>query len=122
MKKIIIAILIFFVAIYFLLIQNFSDVVINKYSDLTVVKENKVIEKGWIPAILPESAYNIAETHDIDTQTLLGSFYYKEKDENTFLEKLTLVADMNETYEWKNFLFRIDKKNHYIKFRNKPKK
>ena len=120
MKKIFFAILGFFILFYFILSNFYSDVQINKYKDIDVVKENQVIQKGWIPAILPESAYEITETHDLDTNTLFGSFYYKEQDEAGFMEHLSVRHDMNNTMEWGNFLFKIDKKRNYVKFRNKP--
>ncbi len=120
MKKIIFAILGFFILFYFMLTNYYSDVQINKYKDIEVVKENQVIQKGWVPAILPDSAYEITETHDLDTNTLFGSFYYKEQDEAGLMEQLTVIPDMNNTLEWGNFLFKVDKKLNYVKYRNKP--
>jgi len=120
MIKILFAILGFFVLFYFALTHYYTDVQINKYKDIQVVKENQVIEKGWIPAILPESAYEIVETHDLDKNTLFGSFYYKEKDEAGLMEQLTVKPDTNNTYEWGNFLFKVDKKLKRVKYRNKP--
>ncbi len=120
MIKILFAMLGFFALSYFMLTHYYTDVQINKYKDIDVVKENQVIQKGWIPAILPESAYKITETHDLDTNTLFGSFYYKEQDEAGFMEHLSVEDDMNNTLEWENFLFIVDKKLNYVKFRNKP--
>jgi ABC-type transport system involved in Fe-S cluster assembly fused permease/ATPase subunit len=102
------------------LTHYYSDVQINKYKDIQVVKENQVMEKGWIPAILPESAYEIVETHNIDTNELFGSFKYKQNDEEKLMEDLTIVQDMNQTYTWGNFLFKVDKKLKRVKYRNKP--
>jgi len=120
MIKIFFAILSFFVLFYFVLTNYYTDVQINKYKDIQVVKENQVIQKGWVPAILPESAYEITETHDLDTNTLFGSFYYKEQDEAGLMEQLTVKQDMNNTLEWGNFLFKVDTKLNHVKYRNKP--
>jgi len=120
MKKIIIAILLFFVGIYFLLNSYFFDVQINKYPDMTAVKEDKAIDRGWVPALLPDSAYDIEETHDIDTNQLFGRFYYKEEDEKELMEKLSPVPESNGTYSWKHFLFKIDRQKNQVKYRNKP--
>lgn len=120
MIKIFVAIFSFFILFYFVLTNYYTDVQINKYKDIQVVKENQVIQKGWIPAILPESAYNIVETHDLDNNTLLGSFHYKERDEAGLMKHLTAKQDMNDTYEWGNFLFKVDQKSKRVKFRNKP--
>jgi len=111
--------LFFFIALYFVLIQYFGDVEINKYSNKDAVLQYKIIEKGWIPAILPESAYDISETHDIDTNELFGSFYYHDVDEAKLFSKLELLPDMNETYHWGDFLFKVDREKNYIQYRNK---
>ncbi|AKF24771.1 hypothetical protein YH65_04755 [Sulfurovum lithotrophicum] len=120
MKKIIIAMLLFFVAVFFMLKYYFSDTLINKYSDTASVKEDKAIKNGWVPALLPDSAYDIEETHDMDTNQLFGRFYYKERDEAVIVQKLAPVPDMNQTYEWGNFLFRINKEKNEVRYRNKP--
>jgi hypothetical protein len=120
MKKILIAILLFFVGIYFLLNAYFSDLQINKYDNLQQVKEDKAIEKGWVPALIPPSAYDIEETHDIDTNQLFGRFYYKKTDEEILIEQLSAFPESNGTYTGKAFLFRIDTKKHMVKYRNRP--
>jgi len=119
LKKIFIIILFFSIALYFMLRQYFGDVEINKYSNRDAVIQYKGIERGWIPAILPKSAYDISETHDIDTNELFGSFYYHNIDEAELLSKLKLISDMNETYSWGDFLFKVDKKKNLIKYRNR---
>jgi len=120
MKKILLALLIFFVAVFFMLKNNFDDIQINKYENVQQVKEDKAIEHGWVPANLPESAYNIAETHDIDNNQLFGSFYYKKNDEGMLMKKLVLHKDLNNTYMWKGYLFQIDRKIKHVKYRNNP--
>ena len=119
-KKTLFAMLAFFALFYFALSYYFTDVQINKYENLEVVKENQVIEEGWVPAILPKSAYEIVETHDIDANTLFGSFSYKEQDEAELIQHLTVKPDMNNTLEWEHFLFQVDKEKNYVKYRNKP--
>jgi len=112
--------LLFILAVYYLLTSYLSDVQVNKYSDKETVKKNQAIERGWVPAILPESAYDISETHDLDTNELFGSFQYKEKDEESLLKNMTASPDENTTLEWGDFLFKIDREKNRVKFRNKP--
>jgi len=119
-KSIILLILSFLVLGYVVFIQRYSDAQINKYEDIQVVKENQAIQKGWVPAILPDSAYEITETHDLDANTLFGNFKYKEQDEAGLMQHLTVKEDMNNTLEWGDYLFRVDKKLNYVKYRNKP--
>jgi len=104
--------------VYLLFSTFFVDVQINKYTDIAAVKDQQAIEKGWIPAILPKSAYEITETHNIDTNELFGSFKYKEKDEASFIKHLT--KDNDDVLLWGNFLFKVDTKLNLVKFRNKP--
>ena len=119
-KGIILLTLSFLVLGYVVFIQRYSNVQINKYEDIEVVKENKAIQQGWVPAILPDSAYEITETHDPDANTLFGSFQYKEKDEAVFMGHLTPVEDMNDTTQWGNFIFKVDTALNKVQYRNKP--
>jgi hypothetical protein len=121
MKKIILAILLFFVAVYFMLNAYFDDIQINKYDNLQQVKEDQAIQKGWVPALLPPSAYNIEETHDIDTNQLFGRFYYKEVDEKVLMTQLSEFPEDNGTYAGKRFLFKIDTVQNRVKYRNRLK-
>ena len=120
MKKIILAILVFFAAVYWMLTAYFSDVTINKYKDRESVVKEQAIERGWIPGLLPKSAYNIEETHDLDTNQLFGRFSYKPADEKVLMDTLKPYNESNSTYRWGNFLFKIDTKTHSVKFRNLP--
>ncbi len=122
MKKLIIASLLFFAAAFLGIHYYFSDIQINKYPDKKSVIHDGAIQRGWVPELLPDSAYNIEETHDIDTNELYGRFYYKEPDEKAFLELLFPIPDSNGTYRWKGYLFKIDRKNNQVKYRNDPGK
>ena len=115
-----IASVIFFTLFYFLINHFFQDMQINKYANLEEVKTNTAIQRGFIPAILPDSAYDIVESHDLDTNTIFGSFKYKEKDEETFIQNLTDLNDADHMLGWKDFLFKVDKNLNQVKFMKKP--
>lgn len=100
-------------AVYFLLSSYFPNVQIDKYDSIEAVKDTQAMENGWIPKILPPSAYDIIERHDGD---VFGKFSYREEDEVSFLEKL---RESNETYVGENFLFKVDKEKNLVHFRNK---
>ena len=119
MKKIIIAMLLFFAAVFVMLQYYFTDIEINKYPDKETVVKEQAIEHGWVPALLPDSAYDIEETHDVEKDQLFGRFYYKEPDEKALIETLKLIPESNGTYEWKGFLFKIDRETNMVKYRNK---
>lgn len=119
MKKILLATVVVAVGIYMILTYLIDDVQINKYSDRYSVQEQKAIQHGWVPEILPASAYDVVETHDLDNNTVFGAFNYMEKDEAGFLGKMTALNDTNQTLSWENFLFRVDKDKNYVRFRNR---
>jgi len=92
------------------------DTQINTYSNKQEVLNDKAIARGWIPIILPDSAYEIKETHNIDTNQINGSFKYLEKDEKKFLRNLTKEENI---YIWGNYEFEVDAKTNEIKFNSK---
>ena len=116
MKKILIIVALVFIAVYLLLRSYFPNAEINRYDSFETVQKQKVMEKGWLPRILPLSAYDIVETHDIDTNNIFGKFSYREKDEEDLLTK---VKESNGIYESEHFLFKIDREKNVVDFRNK---
>jgi len=119
MKKILIATILMAVAVYMAFSYFTDGIVLNKYTDIQVAKEQKAIANGWIPEILPASAKDIIETHDTKSGDSFGACNYTQKDEDAFLSKLTQKKDDNRTFIWGKFLFRIDKEKNRIKFRNR---
>jgi len=119
MKKFLLPAIAIAISIYLLFSIFVEDVAINRYEDYQTVQDQQAIEKGWVPAILPSSAYEIAETHDPDSPDIFGMFKYKEADETTLLSKLTDLHEQNGTMAWEGFLFHIDKEKNLVKYRNK---
>jgi len=119
LNKLLLATALIAVTIYLLLTTLITEVEINKYDSLTTVKEQQAIQKGWIPAILPESASEIIESHDLDTYTIFGSFKYKERDEVAFMKHLIDLNTTDQTFTWGEFLFKVDKKLNVVKFKKK---
>lgn len=103
-------------------IVEYYETQTNLYLNKEDVLKEKAISRGWIPLIIPNSSYEIVETHDIDTNEIdtneiEGSFKYQDIDEKVFLSKLTYK---NRFFIWKDFLFKIDKeKNEVLFFSNK---
>ncbi|MCP4403318.1 MAG: hypothetical protein GY801_39170 [bacterium] len=60
------------------------------YQDKPAVIEDQAIERGWIPNILPDSASNIYETHELDMNTGVGEFVFHDRDERWFQERLNV--------------------------------
>jgi len=100
------------VILIFLLVIN-MDIDRNTYNTMEEVLEDKAINRGWIPTIIPASSYDIREVHNIDTNHIDGSFYYHEKDEMTFLEQFN-----EHNLTWNGFIFTIDRDNNFVRFKS----
>jgi hypothetical protein len=58
------------------------------YVNYSEMIESKAHIKGWIPKIMPASAKNIHEWHDIDTNLGYGSFEFDILDFDSFESKM----------------------------------
>ena len=119
MKKLIIATLLVAVSLYLLLTAFVKDITVNQYKDLAAVKDQQAIKQGWVPGIVPASAYEIKETHGKDAGGIFGVFRYREPDEAGMVAHLTPLKDGNGTMEWGAFLFRVDMEKNLVKYRDK---
>ena len=118
MKKLLYLLTIFVLCVFlfYFFIPNYDRS--NYYANKTEVIADNAIERGWIPSILPKSAYDIKEKHNLDTNELNGSFKYLEEDENDFLKYL---KNYENVYVWENFIFEVDTQNNIVFFKNKMK-
>ena len=119
MKKFLLYLSALVLIISLIMLGYFSDDYSNSYKNVQEVKADEAIERGWVPSIIPNSAYDIVETHHLDTNVFYGSFYYKEEDEANFIKHLTPLKEPKETYSWEDTLFHIDKKLRKVWYRNK---
>ena len=118
MKKFLWTLFVFVFVCFFFIFLVFNDTQTNHYSSLHSIKAEKAIQRGWIPSIIPDSAYNIQETHNLDSNRFYGSFYYKEN-LSSFMKHLKSVDSDERIYEWDDILFYIDIKQHKVWYRNK---
>ncbi len=49
----------------------------SQYEDLNAVREDGAFERGWFPSWMPETAVDIHEFHDLDTNQQAMSFRLK---------------------------------------------
>ena len=96
--------------ILFLIYLDFSEIEKNFYNNKQDVLKDNAILRGWIPEVLPNSAYNISEIHDIDTNNVEGNFQYFEKDEKN------LLNDIRKNSKKSNFEFKVDKEKNKVLF------
>ena len=89
------------------------DIDRNTYNTMEEVLDDKAIKRGWIPAIIPTSSYDITEIHNIDTNQIDGNFFYHEKDEMSFLSHFN-----EDNLTWNGFIFMIDRDNNFVRFKS----
>ena len=95
-----------------ILLYSCSETQTNRYESKEDVIKDGAIERGWIPEIIPNSSFNIIETHNLDTNQIEGSLEYKEIDEPYLEKKLTDMMILED------FKFTIDTNKNYMQFKN----
>lgn len=65
-----------------------DDAMHARYSTAAEARAEGAIQRGWLPEELPDSATDISESHDLDTNTGNGMFRFLEVDSNAFRAKL----------------------------------
>ena len=71
-----------------LLLIACSDTVRTSYRTAADARADGAVLRGWLPQELPNSAFAIAESHDLDLNTGNGSFRFEDKDADSFRAKL----------------------------------
>lgn len=59
-----------------------NDVVSSSHSTRTGAAD--IVDRGWIPAVLPNSSKDIRESHNLDTNVGHGTFVFGPADEQSF--------------------------------------
>ena len=62
------------------------------YATAAAARIDGAIQRGWLPTSLPDSAYDIAESHDLDTNTGGGSFRFDARDADSFRAQLQSLS------------------------------
>ena len=73
-----------------LLITACTDIIEEYYTNYADVVKSGDLEKGWIPSFLPESAYDIYDKHNLDTNEIWIRFHFNKID----LTELTNVFEL----------------------------
>lgn len=63
------------------------------YASLAEARQAGAIQRGWLPALLPESSRNITETHNIDTNQTWCMFEFAPEDAERLQERVTALDD-----------------------------
>ena len=76
-----------------LLASACDEVVHERYADFPAAKNAGAIERGWLPAFVPSSAYDIREEHDLDNAAQILSFRLPPADMPAILVGLKRAPD-----------------------------
>jgi hypothetical protein len=68
-----------------------SDAVTESYATWEDARRAGSIERGWLPAFVPSSAYEIRDTHDVDTNAQTLTFKVPATDVDTLVSRLPRV-------------------------------
>jgi hypothetical protein len=60
------------------------DAKISHYANLPAARQSGIIERGWVPELLPTGSTDITEIHDLDTNTGTGTFRFPSADLDAF--------------------------------------
>jgi hypothetical protein len=69
------------------------DTVSSRHANLAAARLDGVIERGWVPELLPAGSNDIWETHDLDTNVGGGGFQFPTKDLEAFKNQARQWAD-----------------------------
>jgi len=79
-------------------------------------KESELIGKGWIPAFIPTSSYNIKEHHSVDVPEIYVELNFNPKDISAFEKACSLLSE--NSYKCENSGYpvevKISNENHAI--------
>jgi hypothetical protein len=60
------------------------DIQSSHYANLAAARQSGIIERGWVPELLPASSTDISETHNLDTNAGTGTFKFPSADLDAF--------------------------------------
>jgi hypothetical protein len=72
-----------------LLAVGCSDTLHSSYSTAADARVDGAVKRGWLPEALPDSASDISESHNLDTNVGKGSFKFGVTDVDSFRRKLS---------------------------------
>jgi hypothetical protein len=64
------------------------------------MKKSGIIARGWVSEFIPNSAYSIKETHNIDTNTVHMSFKYNVSDGELPKDSCTLMSETDKGWKY----------------------
>jgi len=74
-----------------------SDNVQSNYADKAkAISKGRLVEKGWMPNQIPETSYDIRESHNLDLNTGQGKFLFKPEEAIKYCNEMNDFLLKNE--------------------------
>ena len=70
------------------LLAECSDVIKTSYATYADAESDQAFSRGWLPAVMSQSSFDIYEVHDVDLNVGSGRFRFARSDVNAFEKKL----------------------------------
>lgn len=71
-----------------ILVAGCSDREASSFATLKEARASQAMARGWIPGNLPESAVDLREVHDVDTNEVWGTFSFGTSDHGSAIKLL----------------------------------
>ena len=68
------------------------EIKFSHYANLPAARQSGIIERGWVPEIMPSGSTDISETHNLDTNTGTGTFRFPSADLDAFKAQTRQLA------------------------------
>jgi hypothetical protein len=65
---------------------------LSHYDNLPAARQSGIIERGWVPELLPAGSTDITEIHDLDANTGTGTFRFPSADLDAFKAQARQLA------------------------------
>jgi len=69
----------------------FDETLESHYQNKQEIIADKAIERGWLPNNIPESAHDIYERHELDTNHGYGRFHFDKDERETFTSSMKKI-------------------------------
>jgi len=72
---------------------EYSEIFESHFETYQQLKESELIDKGWVPSVIPKSSYDIHETHKVDVGRVNVRFRFLPGDTKEIEASCTLASN-----------------------------
>jgi hypothetical protein len=97
---------------------------LSHYDNLPAARQSGIIERGWVPELLPAGSKDITEIHNLDTNTGTGTFRFPSADLDAFKAQARQFAgaDMKEVSALTHVIYARDRSRFELVLSPDPQK